>query len=144
MSASMEAAMAQTGSGKNYGVDVWWDVEVPAMTKLWQGIGGHSNFFISECDVRNLTGSYVGDVPLKFAETFWRLAQVGPSPRRGYRLAIQEFVVDLRCQAALSVCDANMKFGGGTAIQYYIPNWEQYLLETGRSHQFEKQSYADL
>ena len=72
--------------------DAWMDVELEAMTKVWQGLGGESNFFFSEEDAREARGAYVGTQPYEFAETLWRLAQVSPSQKYGYRSAIVEFV----------------------------------------------------
>jgi hypothetical protein len=141
MDAASEAAQAQTTSGKAYGVDQWINVTLPPLTKVWQGFGGSSSFFISEHDVREATGAYVDSIPYHFAETLWRHAQVGASPTRGYRDEIREYVVDMKCAAALALCSANARFGGGGALQYYIPNWERYLYATGRTFTFGAKSY---
>jgi hypothetical protein len=137
-----EAMAAQTGSG--YSADLWLNVELEAMTKLWQGIGGSSNFFISENDAREARGAYAGTQPHKFAETLWRLAQVQPSATLGYRQGIREYVVDIRTPAAMGVCLANPALGSGSVVQYYIPNWQSQLHPTGREFKFGAQSYPKL
>lgn len=139
MSIAKQAAAAQAGSG--YAVDVWMEMTLQPMTKLWQGMGGHSNFFLSEEDARESRGSYEGTKPYKFAETLWRLAQVEPSPTRGFRDAIAEFVVDLPVVAAIGVCTANKALGSGSVFQYYIPDWESRIFTTGRTHKFAARSY---
>lgn len=141
MSASELAAQAQQSSGKNYGVDSWMDVKLEPMMKVWQGIGGSSEFFLSEHDVREATGAYIDTDAHQFAETLWRQAQVGPSPTRGYRDGIREYVVDISCEAAVAECLANTQFGGGTLLQYFIPNWQQNLFATGREFTFANKAY---
>lgn len=139
MSISSLAANAQSSTG--YAVDAWMDVDLEAMTKVWQGEGGSSNFFFSEEDARDARGAYVGSSPYHFAETLWRLAQVSPSAKYGYRTAIVEFVVDIRVTAAVGICRANGGLGSGSVYQYYIPNWEKALFRTGRRHEFRHKNY---
>ncbi|MCX4248101.1 hypothetical protein [Paraliomyxa miuraensis] len=139
MSIALQAASAQLGSG--YSVDAWIDVTLQPILKLWQGVGGHSNFFFSEEDAREATGAYEGTRPYKFAETLWRLAQVQPNPALGYRQSIGEFVVDLPVPAAVGLCTANRALGSGSVFQYYIPDWEARIYRTGRVHRFSGQSY---
>ena len=139
MSIVQQAAAAQAGSG--YSVDTWMEMTLQPMTKLWQGVGGHSNFFLSEEDARSARGSYEGTKPYKFAETLWRLAQVEPSPTRGYREAIAEYVVDLPIVAAVGVCTANRTLGSGSVFQYYIADWESRIYATGRTYKFNAKSY---
>lgn len=139
MSISLQAASAQSGSG--YAVDVWMDMTLEPMTKLWQGVGGHSNFFFSEEDAREARGAYEGMNAFKFAETLWRLAQVQPNPSLGYRQSIAEYVVDLPTPAAVGVCTANRTLGSGSVFQYYIPDWEPRIFATGRSFKFGAKSY---
>ena len=138
MSASSEAAASQLSGG--YHADIWLDIELPAMMKVWQGIGGTSNFFFSEQDAREATGAFVGSSPFKFAQTLWRFAQVQPNAELGFRQGIREFVVDLRTKASIGVCLSNPELGSGTVIQYYIPNWERTLMATGREYQFSAKS----
>lgn len=128
--------------GALYRADVWLNVKLEAMTKVWQGIGGHSNFFVSEHDAREARGAYVGMKPFKFAETLWRLAQVRPSATHGYRTGIREFVVDRDVIAACSVCASNVAFGSGSVFQYFIPGWEDFLYSTGRTYTFFGKSYS--
>ncbi|MBW2396985.1 MAG: hypothetical protein JRG95_22275 [Deltaproteobacteria bacterium] len=52
-----------------------------------------------------------------------------------------EFVVDLPVPAAVGVCLANSSLGSGTVLQYYIPHWENFVIATGRQHQFGATSY---
>lgn len=139
MSISTQAAAAQAGSG--YSVDVWMDLELDPMTKLWQGVGGHSNFFLSESDARESKGAYEGSKPFKFAETLWRLAQVQPSATLSYRQEIAEFVVDMPIVAAVGICSANRSLGSGSVFQYYIPGWENALFRTGRTFKFDAKAY---
>jgi len=139
---SSEAVVAQSGSG--YSADTWLNVELESMTKLWQGIGGKSNFFVSEEDAREARGAYEGTQPHKFAETLWRLAQVQPNATLGYRQGIREYVVDIRTPAAMGVCLANPLLGSGTVCQYYIPDWEHRLHATGREFKFAANSYPKL
>lgn len=141
MSAAARAGQAQQSSGKAYGVDSWLDVKLPPMTKVWQGMGGTSDFFLSETDVRTAIGAFIDSDPLQFAESLWRMAQVGPSPTRGYRDGIREYVVDIPCQAAIAVCSANPQFGSGTLVQYFIPDWQRSLFATGREHTFPNRGY---
>lgn len=131
----------QQGSG--YAVDAWVDLTVEPILKLWQGVGGHSNFFFSEEDARVATGAYEGSKAFKFAETLWRLAQVAPNPNPalGYRQAIAEFVVDIPTPAAVGLCTANRTLGSGSVFQYYIPNWDGRLYLTGRTFKFGSKSY---
>jgi hypothetical protein len=117
------------------------DMTLQPMTKLWQGVGGHSNFFFSEEDAREARGSYEGSRAFKFAETLWRLAQVQPNPTLGYRQAIAEFVVDLPTVAAVGVCTANRTLGSGSVFQYYIPEWESRIFTTGRTFKFGAKGY---
>ena len=100
MSGPVEAAQTSQSSA-GYGVDTWMAVRLPAMMKLWQGIGGDSNFFVSEEDAREATGAYQGSEPYRFAETLWRFAQVQPNAKHGFRGAIREFVVDIDTDAAV-------------------------------------------
>jgi hypothetical protein len=139
MSISLQAASTQSGSG--YAVDVWMDMTLEPMTKLWQGVGGHSNFFFSEEDAREARGAYEGMNAFRFAETLWRLAQVQPNPSLGYRQAIAEFVVDLPTPAAVGVCTANRTLGSGSVFQYFIPDWEVRMFATGRSFKFGAKGY---
>jgi hypothetical protein len=135
-SISSLAANAQSSSG--YAVDSWIDLTLEPMTKVWQGEGGESNFFFSEEDAREVRGAYVGSNPYEFAETLWRLAQVSPSAKYGYRTAILEYVVDLPVQAAVGVCRANSHLGSGSVFQYYIPNWQSKMFRTGRRYAFKR------
>lgn len=139
MSIASLAAAAQSGSG--YAVDTWIDLTIEPILKLWQGVGGHSNFFFSEEDARQATGAYEDTRPYKFAETLWRLAQVQPNPTLGYRQAIAEFVVDLPTPAAVGLCTANRSLGSGSVFQYYIPDWEARIYRTGRTFKFSDKSY---
>ena len=136
------AALEQNKSG--YHVDSWFNVELEAMTKVWQGIGGHSNFFFSEEDARQSNGAYERTQPRRFAESLWRMAQVQPNAVHGFRDSIREYVVDIRTAAALGVCTANPHLGIGTVIQYYIPNWETRLHATGREFAFAAKGYPKL
>jgi hypothetical protein len=118
------------------------NVTLQPLTKLWQGVGGSSNFFMSETDCRNAMGSFEGSDPYHFAETLWREAQVGASRRTGeYRDGIREFVVDMPCKAAIAVCDASPTFGRGGLIQYYVPDWEKHIYPTGREYRFAEKGY---
>ncbi len=144
MSASILAGQAQAGSGKAYGVDLWLDVTMPVLTKVWQGIGGSSDFFLSETDVREAIGAFEGSDPYQFAESLWRLAQVGASPTRGYRDGIREYVVDLPCKAAIAICSANCQFGSGSVLQYFIPDWKRYLYATGREFTFANRAFPSF
>jgi hypothetical protein len=139
MSIAKQAAAEQVGSG--YAVDVWMEMTLEPMTKIWQGVGGHSNFFLSEEDAREARGSYEGTKPYKFAETLWRMAQVEPSVKHGFREEIAEFVVDLPTLAAVGICTANKALGSGSVFQYFIPGWEPFLFRTGRTHKFGAKSY---
>jgi hypothetical protein len=138
MDPAQEAALNQAGGG--YGVDYWLACKLPAMSKVWQGIDGPSNFFLSESDYRDHGGAYEGSTADEFAETLWREAQVSPHRTHGYRQGIAEFVVDLDCPAAIGVCINNPARGRGGVIQYYIPNWERYLMKTGREFRFAAKS----
>jgi hypothetical protein len=139
MSVSQLAASAQSSGG--YAVDAWMDVDLEPMTKIWQGEDGVSNFFFSEEDAREARGAYVGTTPYNFAETLWRLAQVSPSAKYGYRTAIVEYVVDIRVTAAVGICRSNSGLGSGSVYQYYIPDWEKSLFRTGRRHEFRHKNY---
>ncbi len=139
MSISSQAAAAQAGSG--YAVDVWMDLKLEPMTKLWQGVGGYSEFFLSEEDARDARGSYEGTKAFKFAETLWRLAQVQPNATLGYRQEIAEFVVDLPVEAAVGVCTANRSLGSGSVFQYFIPGWQSRIFRTGRTFKFGAKGY---
>jgi hypothetical protein len=137
MSDPVEAAKSSQLRG-GYGVDAWLAVRLPAMMKLWQGVGGDSAFFVSEEDAREGTGAYRGSEPYQFAQSLWRFAQVRPSMKHGFRKAIREFVVDIDTDAAVGICLANPKLGSGTVLQYYVPDWERRLRPTGRSYTFPK------
>ena len=139
MSISGMAAADQINGG--YAVDAWMDTSLEPMTKVWQGLGGESNFFFSEEDAREARGAYVGTQPYEFAETLWRLAQVSPSQKYGYRSAIVEYVVDIRVEAAIGICRANTSKGSGSVFQYYIPGWRSALFRTGRRYDFRKTAY---
>lgn len=139
MSISSQAASAQVSGG--YAVDSWIDLTLEPMTKVWQGAGGHSNFFFSEEDARDARGSYESTTPYEFAETLWRMAQVSPSRKYGYRSEIIEYVVDLPIVAAVGICRANGGLGSGSVFQYYIPDWESRLYPTGRRHKFRRVAY---
>ena len=139
MSIATLAASAQSSGG--YAVDAWFDLVLEPMTKVWQGEGGESNFFFSEEDAREVRGAYVGRNPYQFAETLWRLAQVSPSAKYGYRTAILEYVVDISTPAAVGICRANTSLGSGSVFQYYIPDWQKGLFRTGRRYAFKHQKY---
>ena len=133
------AASDQLDSG--YAVDVWMNMTLEPMTKVWQGVGGKSNFFFSEEDARQANGAYSGTRAFRFAETLWRLAQVEPSRTLSYRQKIAEFVVDLPVDCAVGICQANARLGSGSVFQYYIPDWESRLYHTGRTFRFQSQAY---
>ncbi len=139
MSIIAAATSAQLTSG--YNVDGWMELELEPMTKVWAGYPGDSEFFFSEEDARVARGAYEGSTPFRFAETLWRLAQARPSQRHGYRLGIEEFVVDMPVIAAVGACVANTGYGSGTAYQYFIPDWQTHLYRTGRRHKFKAKSY---
>lgn len=129
-----EAVSAQKNAG--YQADLWVAVELEPMTKLWQGIGGKSNFFLSEEDARDARGAYSGTQAYRFAETLWRHAQVQGNPTLGFRSGIREFVVDLPTRVAVGICRENPLLGSGSVLQYYIPDWESRLHLTGRQFTF--------
>jgi hypothetical protein len=139
MSISSQAAAAQAGSG--YSVDVWMDMTLEPMTKLWQGVGGHSDFFLSEEDARVARGAYEGSKAFRFAETLWRLAQVQPNATLGYRQEIAEYVVDLPVVAAVGICTSNRSLGSGSVYQYFIPDWKARVYATGRTFKFGAKGY---
>ncbi|MEX1363089.1 MAG: hypothetical protein AB1Z98_08180 [Nannocystaceae bacterium] len=140
MNVVSQAALAQSSGG--YAVDTWMEMKLEPMTKLWQGIGGHTNFFFSEEDARLANGAYDGTRPLQFAESLWRMAQVQPHATHGFRNEIAEYVVDLPVDAAVGVCTANIAFGSGSVFQYYIPDWQGRMFETGRTFRFSAGSYG--
>jgi len=139
MNISAQAASDQLNNG--YAVDTWLDMKLETMTKLWQGVGGKSNFFFSEHDAREARGSYAGTKPYKFAESLWRLAQVEPHKDLSYRQDIAEFVVDIPVECAVGICLANAALGTGTVFQYYVPGWSGYIFETGRTFRFSAKAY---
>jgi len=134
MSASHQAKVRQAKDG--YAVDLWMDMTLQPMTKVWQGVGGESGFFFSEEDARVAKGAYQGSNPYKVAEKLWRLAQVKPSDEHGYRQEIAEFVVDLPIAAAVGICSANTSSGRGSIYQYFVPGWQERLFATGRTFKF--------
>jgi len=137
-----EAKQSQVSGG--YRVDVWVAITLEPMTKVWQGIGGESNFFLSEEDAREAKGAYAGTQPYRFAETLWRLAQVQPNAKFGFRSGIQEFVVDLDTKVAMGVCQSNPVLGSGSVVQYYIPDWTSRLHLTGRKFAFGEKAFPTL
>jgi len=139
MSVAQQARARQARDG--YAVDAWLDMVVQPMTKLWQGVGGDSEFFFSEEDAREAKGAYQNSDPYKFAETLWRLAQVKPSRTLSYRQEIAEFVVNLPTPAAVGVCSANRSLGSGSVFQYFIPGWHRRLFATGRRYKFGVKAY---
>lgn len=141
MNVASLAAEAQSSTG--YAVDVWITMTLQPMLKLWQGVGGHSNFFFSEDDAREAAGAYAGTKPYKFAETLWRLAQVEPNPTLSYRQQIAEFVVDIPVDAAVGCCLANRALGSGSVFQYYIPDWDNSIFATGRRFRFSTKAYPE-
>ncbi|KIG12944.1 hypothetical protein DB30_00900 [Enhygromyxa salina] len=117
-------------------------MELEPMTKVWVGEGGPvSGFFLSEEDARFVRGSYAGTNPVRFAETLWRMAQVSPSAKYGFRTAILEYVVDLPVAAAVGFCAANTNLGSGGVYQYFIPDWEKCMFRTGRRYEFRHAKY---
>jgi hypothetical protein len=139
MSLILTAQQAQVGGG--YSVDSWFEVKLQPMTKLWQGIGGFSEFFLSEEDARQARGAYAGSDPYQVAERLWRMAQVAPNPTHGFRQGLREYVVDLPAKAAMGVCLANPGLGSGGVMQYFIPGWGSYIYATGREFQFSSKGY---
>ena len=137
-----EAMATQTKTG--YRADMWIVVDLEPMTKLWQGIGGHSNFFFSEEDAREAKGAYVGTKAYRFAETLWRHAQVEPNAALGYRDGIREYVVNLPTRAAFGVCRENPHLGSGSVVQYYLPGWESLVHATGREFKFGEKAFPKL
>jgi len=73
--------------------------------------------------------------------TLWRLAQVKPSLKHSFRDHIREFVVDMKCPAAVGVCSANAGLGSGSVYQYFIPDSDKYIFATGRRHKFAAKAY---
>lgn len=134
-----EAVSAQGAGG--YYADTWFNVKLEPMTKLWQGIGGSSNFFVSEKDAREAIGAFEGSQPYRFAETLWRMAQVQASRTHGFRQGIREYVVDIATPAACALCLSNPGYGTGSVFQYYIPNWEQTMYSTSRIYRFTNTSF---
>jgi hypothetical protein len=141
--AASQAAAAQVRD-KRYRADVWINVTLPPLMKLWKGIGGEhlSDFFLSEEDAREAKGAYVGSQPYRFAETLWRLSQVQPNPEFGFRDGIREYVVDFPTLAAVGICLANRGFGSGSVLQYFVPNWDQTVRPLARTYQFSAKSYG--
>jgi len=137
-----EARLAQVNGG--YRVDVWVAITLEPMTKVWQGIGGESNFFLSEEDAREAKGAYVDTKAYRFAETLWRLAQVQPNAKLGFRSGIQEFVVDIDTKVAMGVCLSNPGLGSGSVVQYYIPDWASRMHKTGRKFTFDEKAMPNL
>lgn len=137
-----EAKQAQVNGG--YRADVWVTITLEPMTKVWQGVGGESNFFFSEEDAREAKGAYVGTQPYRFAQTLWRLAQVQPNAKLGFRTGIQEFVVDIETKVAMGVCQSNPVLGSGSVVQYYIPDWASRLHVTGRKFSFGEKAFPTL
>jgi len=131
----------QGGSGGVYRVDVWFNVKLQAVTKLWQGIGGTSCYFFGEEDAREARGAYVGTDPYVYAESLWRGLQIRGHAAHGHRGGMAEFVVDIDTPAALGVCDSNTAYGRGGLLQYFIPNWASVLHATGREYTFSKKGY---
>lgn len=134
-----EAISAQMNGG--YQADLWVSVDLEPMTKVWQGIGGKSDFFVGEENAREATGAYTGTQAYRFAETLWRHAQVQANPALGYRSGIREFVVDIRTLAAAGTCRENPLLGSGSVVQYYIPDWESRLHATGRQFTFDQAGF---
>lgn len=143
MDAASQAAADQLSGG--YGVDIWLNLTLPPMLKLWQGEwrpeNGPGRYFFSEEDAREATGAYAGTQPFKFAQTLWRLAQVRSHVDFGFRREIREFVVDLPTPAAVGICSANVAFGVGSVFQYFIPDGANRLLQTGRTYRFTQERY---
>ena len=137
-----EAIAVQRSAG--YSADTWLGLDLEPMTKAWRGVGGDSPFFFAEEDAREARGAYAGSESYQFAESLWRLAQVKPHAARGYRACIREFVVDIRTPAAVGICRANDQLGGGSLLQYYIPDWRGNLRETGREHQFPGTAFPGI
>jgi len=134
MDPAQEAANSQTSGG--YRVDTWMNITLQPMMKLWQGMPGPTNFFLSEQDAREATGAFAGTQAYRFAETIARLAQIAPHRTRPFRPRIREVVVDIATEAAVGVCVNNQDFGSGSVLQYYVPNWTGKLMPTGRSYTF--------
>ena len=137
-----EAMTAQSSTG--YRPDFWVTIDLEPMTKLWQGIGGHSNFFFSEENAREAKGAYVGTQAYRFAETLWRHAQVQANPTHGFRSGIREYVVDLSTRVAMGICRENPLLGSGSVMQYYIPDWASRLHPTGRKFTFGEKAFPTL
>lgn len=135
-SRSLVDAAAEAQAKAGYQVDVWIAVDLQPLCALWQGIGGHSDFFFSEEDAREARGAYAGTIPHHFAQTLWRLSQVQPNAKLGFRQGIREFVVDIQTRVAMGICRANGALGSGSVVQYYRPDWSRYLHATGREHRF--------
>lgn len=143
-----------------YAVDVWTNVTLQPMFKLWQGVNKEipgqtsrtSNFFLSEEDARQARGAYEDTEPYRFAQTLWRFAQVAPhpDPTVGFREKIAEFVVDRPVAAAVGCCLANVTsprgqdLGSGSVIQYFIPDWQDYIFATKRTFTFSEKAYPEL
>ncbi|NVB43087.1 hypothetical protein G6O69_35015 [Pseudenhygromyxa sp. WMMC2535] len=140
------AIAAQNQRSGGYSVDTWIALEVPPMTKLWQGANkgnvNISNYFFSEQDAREVTGAYTETQAYRFAETLWRMAQVRPHPEHGFRSGIIEYVVDLPLTAAVGVCRANTAYGSGSIFQYFIADGDlDKVFSTGRRFKFERTRY---
>lgn len=141
------AAVHQLQAG--YVPDLWFNVTLTAMMKVWEGIGGNPSltategkFFFGEEDARHARGSYVNTTPYEFAETLWRSLQVRPHKLLGFREGIRELVVDLDAPAALSVCEGSRQLGTGGALQYFILSGDLHRLrETGRTYHFGRTTY---
>lgn len=142
MDAAAMAAENQTSSG--FAVDVWVNIMLPPMLKLWQlewqRDPGH--YFLSEEDAREATGAYSGTKPHRFAETLWRMVQIRSSDETGYRQEMFEFVVDRPVSAAMGICSANADLGSGSVLQYFLPDKDGHLLRTGRSYKFQEWRYS--
>jgi hypothetical protein len=139
-------AFAAQVRDNRYKADMWLNVTLPPMMKLWKGVGGakFSDFFVSEEDAREAKGAYVGTQPFKYAATVWRFAQVEPHPEKGYRGKIMEFVVDFPIPAAVGICLANPNLGSGSVLQYFVPNWDRSLRPTRRTYRFDEKNYPKL
>ena len=140
---AFEATLAQRRA--RYRADTWVNVQLRPMMKLWRGVDDSppedKNFFFSEEDAREAKGAYAGSKPLKYAQTFWRLAQVRRHGTLDFRVSVEEFVVDLPTMAAIGICRANREFGSGSVLQYYVPDWQKILHPTGNKFQFPANPY---
>ena len=107
-------ARSWQGKGDYPGRDSWRTVTMKKGTKIYGGLPGQSEFYMSEGTV-NASGLN--------RTRLWESVQVKPHDTFGYRPKVGEYVLTQDTRVAVSTTSANPQHGAGGGRQVFVPDF---------------------